>query len=125
MALRAIDRLKSAANLVPTKRTVMLSNGDEFSFYCRPLTMAERERAQREAKSDDAGQFALQLLVNKAMDENGQKLFVPAEIVELKHAVRDEDLQAIMLAVLKTDEESDEEGEVNPEPKRARKAAEE
>lgn len=111
--MRAIDRLKSAANLVPTKRSVLLNNGEEFSFYCRPLTMAEREKAQRETKSDDAGQFALQLLVNKAMDENGQRLFMPADIVELKHAVRDEDLQALMLAILKTEEEDQEEQPVD------------
>jgi hypothetical protein len=123
LAMRAIDRLKSAANLVPTKRSVLLNNGEEFTFYCRPLTMAEREKAQREAKTDDAGQFALQLLVNKAMDENGQRLFMPADIVELKHAVRDEDLQALMLAILKTDEEDQEEQPVDM--KRTRKAAEE
>ena len=106
--MRAIDRLKSAANLVPTKRTVLLNNGDEFEFFCKPLTMAEREKAQRETKSDDAGQFALQLLVNKAMDETGQRLFTPGDIADLKNAVRDEDLQALMLSILKTDEEAEE-----------------
>jgi len=108
LAMRAIDRLKSAANLVPTKRTVLLNNGDEFDFFCKPLTMAEREKAQRETKSDDAGQFALQLLVNKAMDENGQRLFTPGDIADLKNAVRDEDLQSLMLSILKTDEEAEE-----------------
>ena len=36
--------------------------------------MAERERAQKQ-EPDDATQYALQLLVNKAQDDNGQRLF--------------------------------------------------
>ena len=44
--VKALDRLKKAANLVPAKKTVILSDGSEFEFYCSPLTMAERERAQ-------------------------------------------------------------------------------
>jgi hypothetical protein len=62
--------------------------------------MAERDRAQRNAKSDDANAFALQLLVDKALDENGQRMFIPADMVELKNEVRDADLQSLMLAVL-------------------------
>jgi len=98
--LRAIDRLKNAANLVPIRKDVELSDGTTFTFWARPLTMAERDRAQRNAKSDDANAFALQLLVDKALDENGQKLFMPADMAELKNEVRDADLQSLMLAVL-------------------------
>ena len=64
-SLRALDRLKKAANLVPVRRVVTLSNGEEFEFWSTPLTMAEREKAQKQANSDDATQFALQLLVAK------------------------------------------------------------
>ena len=42
-SLRALDRLKKAANLVPVKRIVILSDGAEFEFWSTPLTMAERE----------------------------------------------------------------------------------
>jgi hypothetical protein len=121
LALKAIDRLKQAANLKPTKRVVLLNNGDEFEFYCLPLTMAERERAARDSKSDDAGAFALQLLVNKAQDANGTRLFTPGDIADLKHAVRDEDLQKLMLAVLQNDEEDED----ALDPKSPRKGAEE
>lgn len=120
LAMRAIDRLKAAANLVPKKRLVLLGDGSEFVFYCKPLTMAERERAQRDAKSDDAGAFALQLLVNKALDENGQRLFSPGDIAELKHAVEDADLQKLMLAILAAE---DEEEEAPVDLKSARKGA--
>ena len=74
-------------------------------MYVSPLTMAERERAQRQAKSDDSNAFALQLLLAKAQDENGIKLFKQGEIDILKNEVKDSDLQTLMLAILQEDEE--------------------
>jgi hypothetical protein len=106
--LRAIDRLKAAANLKPLKKVVVLNNGDEFELYHRPLTMAQRARAQKNAKSDDAAEFALQLLTDVAMDEYGQKLFSPGDIAEMRNLVRDEDVQKLMLAVLSGGDEEDE-----------------
>jgi len=97
---RAIDRLRKAANLEPSKREVELSDGSVFEMYVSPLTMAERERAQKQAKSDDASAFALQLLISKAKDENGGKLFSSGEIDILKNEVKDKDLQSLMLAIL-------------------------
>ena len=106
-ALRPIDRLKKAANLVPSRKDVELNDGTTFTFWCRPLTMAERDKAQRTAKGDDANAFALQLLVDKALDESGQRMFVPADLAELKHEVRDADLQSLMLAVLSSPEDEE------------------
>jgi len=105
--VRAIDRLRKAANLAPTKRVVELSDGTKFEMYISPLTMAERERAQRQAKSDDAGAFALQLLIAKAQDDTGKKLFAPGEIDVLKNEVKDADLQKLMLAILSDDEDAE------------------
>ena len=103
--LSALDRLRKAANLEPIKKEVTLSDGSIFEMYVSPLTMAERERAQRQAKSDDSNAFALQLLLAKAQDENGMKLFKQGEIDILKNEVKDSDLQTLMLAVLQEDEE--------------------
>ena len=104
-SLRAIDRLRKAANLEPAKKVVTLSDGSEFEMWVTPLTAAERERAQKQAKSDDANAFALQLLIAKALDENGAKIFSAGEIDVLKNEVKDKDLQALMLAVLTDDGE--------------------
>ena len=104
MAARAIDKLKKAANLKPSKKEVVLNNGDEFEFWSTPLTMAQRERANRDAKSDDINQFALQLLLTKAQDENGGRLFSPGDLAVLKNEVRDDDLQKLMLAVIQEPE---------------------
>ncbi|NBT53184.1 MAG: hypothetical protein EBT12_16840, partial [Marivivens sp.] len=73
--MSALDRLKKAANFTPSKRVVKLNDGTEFEMYVTPLTMSERERAQKMPGGDDANGFGLNLLVNKAMDENGQRLF--------------------------------------------------
>ena len=105
--VRAIDRLRKAANLDPAKKVVELSDGTKFEMYVSPLTMAERERAQRQAKSDDAGAFALQLLIAKAQDDTGKKLFAPGEIDVLKNEVKDADLQKLMLAILSDDEDAE------------------
>lgn len=104
VSTRAIDRLRKAANLEPVKKSVELSDGTTFEMWVTPLTMSERERAQRQAKSDDPGAFALQLLLSKALDENGTKLFSAGEIDVLKNEVKDKDLQSLMLAILSDDE---------------------
>ena len=66
-----------------------------------------RERkAQRGAKSDDANEFALRLLISKAQDEGGTRLFKVGEIDVLKNEVKDADLQKLMLAVLTDDEDA-------------------
>ena len=66
MAGRFIDKLKSAARLEPVKKEIILDNGDEVVMYVTPLTAAERERAKKDARSEDPGAFALQLLIKKA-----------------------------------------------------------
>ena len=105
--IRALDRLKKTANLVPVKKTVTLSDGSEFEFYAAPLTMADREKARTNAGSDEAMAFAMQVMMLKAQDENGQRLFQSGEIAELKNEVRDEDVQKLILAVLTNEEEAD------------------
>ena len=107
MAGRFIDKLKKAARLDPVKREVTLESGDEVVMYVTPLTAAERERAKKDARSDDPNAFALQLLVRKAKDSNGTPLFSPGDVADLKNAVRDADLQALMLAILGGDEDNE------------------
>ena len=109
MAGRAIDKLRKAANLKSSRRLVVLDNGDEFEFWSTPLTMAQRERANRDAKSDDINQFALQLLLTKATDESGSRLFSPGDLAVLKNETRDSDLQKLMLAVIQEPEAEGEE----------------
>ena len=102
---RLIDRLVKSARLDPVLKTVELSTGDIVEMYVKPLTAAERDRAKKDARSEDPTAFALQLLVRKALDENGTPLFSAGDIPTLKNEIRDADLQALMLAVIGIDEE--------------------
>jgi len=107
MAGRLIDKLKKAARLDPVKREVELDSGEVIVMWVTPLTAAERERAKKDARSDDPNAFALQLLLRKAKDDKGTPLFSPGDVADLKNAVRDSDLQALMLAVLGGEEDDE------------------
>ena len=109
--LSPLEKLKKAANLQPIKREVELTNGDIFEFWSTPLTMAERERAQKGTK-DDLNAMALQLLIQKATDENGVRMFTAGHAAELKNECKDADLQALMLAVISEEFKDSEEVDV-------------
>jgi hypothetical protein len=106
--MRAIDRLRKAANFEPIRQCITLDDGSEFEFQTKPLTAAEREKAQKNSKG--TADFALSLLVLKAEDLDGQPLFKMGDIAALKNEVSDEILQKMILAVLRPngDEEDDE-----------------
>ena len=109
----ALDRLKKSVSMASTRRAVELPDGSEFEFFMTPLTLAERSRAQKQAKSDDATDFALQLLVAKATDENGMKMFSAGEVAELRNELPASVVEALMLQLLA---EPEEEAEVDPKP---------
>jgi hypothetical protein len=106
---KALDRLKKSVSMKSQRRCVQLPDSSEFEFHMTPLTLAERARAQKQAKSDDATDFALQLLVSKAKDENGIPLFSAGEIAELRNALPANVVEALLLQLIgETEEEEDE-----------------
>ena len=105
---RFIDKLKKAARLDPVKKEVELDSGDVVEMWVTPLTAAERDRAKKDARSDDPTAFALQLLVRKAQDESGQPLFTQGDLPVLRNEIRDSDLQKLMLAVIGVEEDDEE-----------------
>ena len=119
----ALERLKKSVSMKPQRRSVELPDGSEFEFYMTPLTLAERTRAQKQAKSDDATDFALQLLVSKARDENNRPLFNVGEIAELRNALPASVVEALMLQLIGEPEE--EEGEEEFDMKSAEDGVEE
>jgi len=106
----ALERLKAAVAMKATRRSITLPNGDEFEFYSKPVTLAQRARAQKTAGNDNPADFALQLLVMLAQDENGQKLFSPGDIAELRNELPANVVEGLMLQLLQDaePEESDE-----------------
>ena len=72
--MRAIDRLLKVAGTDRKIFKEVTIKGEDFSFYMKPLTIAEQQSAQKLAKNDDANEFALQLLVNKALTKMARSL---------------------------------------------------
>lgn len=95
----ALEQLKKAANKEPIKKTVELSDGSTFEFWHTVLTIAEREKAAKAGNGNNES-MGLQLLIAKALDENGQRMFLPGQIAELKNEVRSVDLERIILALI-------------------------
>ena len=97
----ALERLKKSVSMKPQRKAVDLPDGSEFEYWMTPLTLAERSRAQKQAKSDNATDFALQLLVAKAIDENGERLFNAGDLAELRNALPASVVEALMLQMLR------------------------
>jgi hypothetical protein len=108
-SIRAIDRLRKAANFEPIRQSVTLANGEEFEFYVKPLTAAEREKAQKNSKF--ANEFGVQVLILKAEDAEGQPLFAVGEAAILKQEIEDEVLQKMILCVLRPNGTEEEEAD--------------
>ena len=102
--MRAIDRLLKVAG---TDRKIFKEveiRGEDFSFWMRPLTIAEQQSAQKTAKSDDANDFAIQLLIKKAQDENGQPMFQADAAPMLRNAIEKSEVEKLLLALIREDE---------------------
>ena len=98
----------------PQRKVAVLPNGTEYEFWMTPLTLAERNRAQKQAKSDDMNDVALLLLVAKATDENGGLLFNAADPAELRNRYPANVVEALMLQMLVDDQGEDE--DLDPKP---------
>jgi hypothetical protein len=85
-----------------------VKDGDEvvLEVYWHPLTIAERESIQKKSNSDDANDFALSMMIEKALDADGKRLFQDGEKAALKIAVDASVLQEIQLAMLSSGAEN-------------------
>ena len=100
--MEAIELLKNKFG-VSQKYLYELKEGDVtiLEIYWNPLTIAERESII--AKSGDLASnddFALNLMITKALDKNGKRLFQDGHKAELRREVNAGILQEIQLAML-------------------------
>ncbi len=114
--MNALEKLKAACSMKSHRKTVGLPDESEFAFWMTPLTIAERQRAQKQSKSDDAIDFALQLLISKATDENGTKLFAPGTVAEIRNDLPASVIDALLLELLDSGESGEEDEEDSPKP---------
>ena len=100
--MEAIELLKNKFG-VSQKYLYELKDGDEtiLEIYWNPLTIAERESIV--SKSGDSGtndDFALNLMITKALDKDGKRLFQDGHRASLRREVNAGILQEIQLAML-------------------------
>lgn len=105
--MRAAEILRNKFGVSQLYRHDVTQEGEVlFTVFWHPLTIAERESIQKKVGSDDANDFALGLMVEKALDEDGKRLFQDGEKAVLKNAVEASILQEIQLAMLTSGSDS-------------------
>ena len=98
---RAVDLLRNKFGVSQLyKHDVKQDDEVILTVYWHPLTIAERESIQKKTDSDDANDFALQLMIEKAKDENGTRLFQDGDRASLRREVEASVLQEIQLAMI-------------------------
>jgi|TARA_A100001391_G_scaffold188124_1_gene158486 hypothetical protein len=105
--MEAIELLKNKFG-VQQKYLYELKDGNEtiLEIYWHPLTIAERESII--AKSGDSASsedFALNLLITKALDKDDKRLFQDGHKASLRREVNAATLQDIQLAMLNSGNE--------------------
>jgi len=108
---KALELLRNNFGVSQLYQHDVVKNGEALlSVYWHPLTIAERESIQKKTNSDDANDFALALMIQKALDSEGKRLFSDGEKAALRREVEAAVLQEIQLAMLEsgTDKEVEE-----------------
>ena len=98
---RAIDLLKNKFGVSQLYKYDIKDNDEILlTIYWHPLTIAEREAIQKKSNGEDVNDFALQLMIEKALDENEKRLFQDGDKASLRREVAASVLQEIQLAML-------------------------
>ena len=98
---RAIELLKSSFGVSQLYQHDVVKNGTVIlSVYWHPLTIAERESITKKSNTNDTNDFALMLMIEKALDKNGNKLFQDGDKASLRREVEANILQEIQLAMI-------------------------
>ena len=107
--MEAIELLKNKFG-VQQKYLYELKDGDEtiLEIYWNPLNLAERESIigqSRNGLDSSNDEFALNLLIQKALDKDGKRLFQDGHKASLRREVNASTLQDIQLAMLNSGSE--------------------
>tara|TARA_R100001015_G_C4624742_1_gene182991 strand:- start:1911 stop:2282 length:372 start_codon:yes stop_codon:yes gene_type:complete len=91
---RAIDKLKKAFSVDSKSSYPIYKNGElVLKVYWTPLTIADRDTinatlvATNKIQDENSLDFALQVIINKAENESGQKLFNEGDKVILRREI--------------------------------------
>jgi hypothetical protein len=107
MTDRAVDLLRNKFGVSQLYTYDVKQEGEVvLSIFWHPLTIAERESIQKKAGSDDANEFALGLMIEKALDKNGKRLFADGDKAVLRREIEASILQEIQLEMLGSGEKA-------------------
>ena len=91
---RAIDKLRKAFSINEKSSYPIYKNGELIlQVYWTPLTIADRDSINATLMRANKGQeegnldFALQVIINKAEDQEGKKLFAEADKASLRREI--------------------------------------
>ena len=101
---RAVDLLKNKFGVGQLYKYDIKDNDEVIlTIYWHPLTIAEREMIQKKSGGiEDANDFALQLMIEKALDKDEKRLFADGDKASLRREVAASVLQEIQLAMLES-----------------------
>ena len=71
-----------------------------LTVYWHPLTIAERESIQKKTGTEDTNDFALQMMIEKSLDKDGNRLFQDGDKASLRREIEANVLQEIQLAMI-------------------------
>ena len=98
---RAVDLLRNKFGVSQLYKHDVIKDGNIiFSVYWHPLTIAERESITKKSNTDNTNDFALMLMIEKALDKDGNKLFQDGDKASLRREVEAVILQEIQLAMI-------------------------
>ncbi len=98
---RAVDLLRNKFGVSQLYKHDVIKNDEViFSVYWHPLTIAERESIIKKSGTEDNNDYALQMMIEKALDEDGKRLFQDGDKASLRREVEASILEEIQLAMV-------------------------
>ena len=98
---RAVDLLRNKFGISQLYKHDVIKNDEViFSVYWHPLTIAERESIIKKSGTEDNNDYALQMMIEKALDEDGKRLFQDGDKASLRREVEASILEEIQLEMV-------------------------
>ena len=98
---RAVDLLRNKFGVSQLYKHDVIKDGEvQLSVYWHPLTIAEREAISKKTGTDDTNDYALQMMIEKALDKDGTRLFQDGDKASLRREVSASILEEIEIAMI-------------------------
>ena len=98
---RAVDLLRNKFGISQLyKHDVKKQDQIIFSVYWHPLTIAERESIIKKSGTEDNNDYALQMMIEKALDKEGNRIFQDGDKASLRREISASILEEIQIAMI-------------------------